>query len=211
MRGELISVDRARDTVFDAYKRFLDLNNDLLGICTAWQMKDEATINDHADKAYDEGVIGRTMRSAEQNQKKAPKFVKDLRKVMDDKSIDIVTIATPNHWHALAAIWAMQAGKHVYVEKPATHHVNEGPLMINAARRHKRICQVGTQSRSVPGFGRQGHGDVLSDHVKRDLVHHLRDHRIYLARHDRGSWLDGGQAQFANAAARPRGKQPQII
>ena len=55
-----------------------------------------------------------------------PKFVQDIRRVLDDKSIDIVSIATPNHWHALAAIWAMQAGKHVYVEKPASHKVSKG-------------------------------------------------------------------------------------
>src|SRR5262245_35199224 len=81
-----------------------------------------------------------------------PVVVQDMRKIFDDKSIDIVTFATPNHWHALGAIWAMQAGKHVYVEKPCSHNVREGRLMIDAARKHKRICQVGTQSRSMPGM-----------------------------------------------------------
>jgi len=81
-----------------------------------------------------------------------PTTVQDMRKIFDDKSIDIVTFATPNHWHALGAIWAMQAGKHVYVEKPCSHNVREGRLMIEAARKHKRICQVGTQSRSMPGM-----------------------------------------------------------
>lgn len=81
-----------------------------------------------------------------------PKFEQDIRRVLDDKSIDIVSIATPNHWHALAAIWAMQAGKHVYVEKPASHEVLEGTRMIQAARKYDRICQVGTQSRSMPGM-----------------------------------------------------------
>jgi predicted dehydrogenase len=100
----------------------------------------------------DEGVIGRTMRSAEQAQGKAPKYVKDLRQVMDDKSIDAVSIATPNHWHALAAIWAIQAGKDVYVEKPVSHNVSEGRRIVEAARGYKRICQTGTQSRSNPGM-----------------------------------------------------------
>ena len=59
---------------------------------------------------------------------KQPKFVQDIRKLLEDKSIDIVSIATPNHWHALAAIWAMQAGKDVYVEKPASHKVLEGTV-----------------------------------------------------------------------------------
>jgi predicted dehydrogenase len=78
-----------------------------------------------------------------------PRFVQDLRKVFDDKSVDVVSIATPNHWHALAAIWAMQAGKDVYVEKPVSHNVVEGRRMVEAARKHGRICQGGTQYRSV--------------------------------------------------------------
>src|SRR5207249_434910 len=100
----------------------------------------------------DEAVVARSMRTAEQNQGKAPQYVKDLRKVMDDKSIDVVTIAMPNHWHSLAAIWAMQAGKDVYCEKPVSHNVSEGRRMVEAARFYKRICQTGTQSRSNPGM-----------------------------------------------------------
>jgi hypothetical protein len=71
---------------------------------------------------------------------------------MDDKSIDVVSIATPNHWHSLAAIWAMQAGKDVYCEKPVSHNVSEGRRMVEAARYYKRICQTGTQSRSNQGM-----------------------------------------------------------
>ncbi|HXG10243.1 MAG TPA: Gfo/Idh/MocA family oxidoreductase [Gemmataceae bacterium] len=100
----------------------------------------------------DEAVIGPAMRAAEQAQGKAPKYEKDLRKVLDDKSIDIVSIATPNHWHALAAIWAMQAGKDVYVEKPVSHNVSEGRRIVEVARKLKRICQTGTQSRSMTGM-----------------------------------------------------------
>jgi predicted dehydrogenase len=73
---------------------------------------------------------------------------KDLRKVIDSKDIDAVSIATPNHWHSLAAIWALQAGKDVYVEKPVSHGVWEGRQLVNAARKYDRICQTGTQSRS---------------------------------------------------------------
>ncbi|HZN65109.1 MAG TPA: Gfo/Idh/MocA family oxidoreductase [Tepidisphaeraceae bacterium] len=80
----------------------------------------------------------------------APKQTKDLRKLLDDKSIDAVVVATPDHWHAPATIMACEAGKHVYVEKPASHNIREGRLMIEAARRNKRVVQVGTQSRSVP-------------------------------------------------------------
>ena len=85
-------------------------------------------------------------------QGRRPRFVQDLRHVFDDPSADIVTIATPNHWHALAAIWAMQAGKDVYLEKPVSHNVSEGRRIVDAARKYKRICQTGTQSRSAKGI-----------------------------------------------------------
>ncbi len=77
-----------------------------------------------------------------------PKKVQDLRAVYADKSVDVVFIATPNHWHALAAIWAMQAGKDVYVEKPVSHNVAEGRRIVQVARKLGRICQTGTQNRS---------------------------------------------------------------
>ena len=78
-----------------------------------------------------------------------PKVVKDMRQVLDDKEIKAVWIATPDHWHAPAAILAANAGKHVYVEKPCSHNLREGRLMIEAARRNKVVMQVGTQSRST--------------------------------------------------------------
>ncbi len=81
-------------------------------------------------------------------QQSEPKAVEDMRRVFDDPSVDVVTIATPNHWHSLAAIWAMQAGKDVYVEKPVSHNVSEGRRTVQAARKHQRICQAGTQYRS---------------------------------------------------------------
>lgn len=77
-----------------------------------------------------------------------PKAVQDLRVVLDDKSVAAVFIATPNHWHALAAIWAMQAGKDVYVEKPVSHNVSEGRRIVQVARKLGRVCQGGTQNRS---------------------------------------------------------------
>ena len=73
---------------------------------------------------------------------------KDLRKLLESKEIDAVSIATPNHWHALAALWAVQAGKDVYVEKPVSHNVFEGRQLVKAARKHGKIVQTGTQSRS---------------------------------------------------------------
>jgi predicted dehydrogenase len=80
-----------------------------------------------------------------------PTFYKDLRKVFADPAVDVVTIATPNHWHSLAAIWALQAGKDVYVEKPVSHNVSEGRRVVEAARKYNRICQTGTQCRSMGG------------------------------------------------------------
>lgn len=80
-----------------------------------------------------------------------PDYVKDLRELLDRKDIDAVSIATPNHWHALMAVWAMQAGKDVYVEKPCSHNVDEGRVITQWARTLGRMCQMGVQSRSMTG------------------------------------------------------------
>ncbi|HUT94810.1 MAG TPA: Gfo/Idh/MocA family oxidoreductase [Thermoguttaceae bacterium] len=81
---------------------------------------------------------------------KEPKVVADLRKALDDKSVDAIVSATPDHWHALSTVWACQAEKDVYVEKPAHHSCWEGQKMVEAARKYKRVVQVGTQNRSAP-------------------------------------------------------------
>jgi predicted dehydrogenase len=104
------------------------------------------------------------------NSKKVNKY-QDLRKVFQDKSIDAVSIATPNHWHSLAAIWAMQAGKDVYVEKPGSHNVFEGRMMVEAAKKYDRIVQHGVQLRSSVAV--------------QEAIKHLRDGligRVYMAR-----------------------------
>ncbi|MCI0380380.1 MAG: Gfo/Idh/MocA family oxidoreductase, partial [Gemmataceae bacterium] len=80
---------------------------------------------------------------------RAPRAVADMRRVLEDKTVDAVFIATPDHWHGPATILACNAGKHVYVEKPCSHNIREGRLMIEAARKNRRIVQVGTQSRST--------------------------------------------------------------
>ncbi len=99
----------------------------------------------------DEKIGQQKAESIAKKQGKAPKFVRDMRQAFDDKSVHIVTTATPNHWHALTSIWAMQAGKDVYVEKPASWAVSEGRSMVAAARKYNRVCQVGTQCRSMQG------------------------------------------------------------
>jgi predicted dehydrogenase len=82
-------------------------------------------------------------------QNTTPKEFDDMRKMFESKDIDAVSITTPNHWHALAAIWACQAGKDVYVEKPACHNLYEARQMVAAARKYNRMVQVGSQSRSI--------------------------------------------------------------
>jgi predicted dehydrogenase len=82
-------------------------------------------------------------------QKSAVKPLQDFRKALEDKSVDAVIVATPDHWHAPATVWACRAGKDVYVEKPASHNCWEGRKMVEAARKYQRIVQVGTQNRSA--------------------------------------------------------------
>ncbi|MGF7216177.1 putative dehydrogenase [Spirosoma lacussanchae] len=103
--------------------------------------------------------------------KRRLKTEQDLRKVYDDKDIDAVSIATPNHWHALAAIWACQAGKDVYVEKPGCHNLFEGRKLIEAATKYNRIVQHGVQLRSSAAI--------------QEAIQHLRDGligKVYMAR-----------------------------
>ena len=100
----------------------------------------------------DENVIPAAVKEVEKRQKKTPKVEKDVRRVLEDKELTALVIAAPDHWHALATIWACQAGKHVYVEKPASHNLIEGRRMVEAARRHDRIVQLGTQRRSAAHF-----------------------------------------------------------
>lgn len=85
-------------------------------------------------------------------QKKKPKVVGDFRTMLDDANVDVLVVAAPNHWHAPATILGCSAGKHVYVEKPCSHTPEEGELAVQAARKHKRIVQMGTQRRSRPGI-----------------------------------------------------------
>jgi predicted dehydrogenase len=107
---------------------------------------------DDVDIAYlcdpDDNVVSPALKEVEQRQKRTPKVERDVRRVLEDKDVTALVIAAPDHWHALAAIWACQAGKHVYVEKPVSHNLIEGRRMVEAARRYDRVVQVGTQRRS---------------------------------------------------------------
>jgi len=98
----------------------------------------------------DEGRLHLAAKFCQEKADRPPALFTDYRKLLDDKSIDAVALATPNHWHALQTIWACQAGKDVYVEKPASHNIFEGRKMVEAARKHQRIVQHGTQCRTSP-------------------------------------------------------------
>jgi predicted dehydrogenase len=100
----------------------------------------------------DDAVIGPAAKAVEGKQQKAPKVEKDIRRLLEVKDVDALAIAAPDHWHALATVWACQHGKHVYVEKPVSHNLVEGRRMVEAARKHNRIVQYGCQRRSSEYF-----------------------------------------------------------
>lgn len=112
----------------------------------------------------DANRLASAVKEVESRSGKAPKAEKDMRRVLDQKSVDAVFIATPDHWHAPAAILALDAGKHVYVEKPCCHNIREGRLMADAVKRSGKLLQVGTQSRS---------GEVI-----REAIDRLRSNEI---------------------------------
>ncbi len=97
----------------------------------------------------DENLFAPRVKKLSEIQSLTPSTASDLRRVLDDKDIDAVSIATTDHWHAIAAIWACQAGKHVYVEKPCSQNIWESRKMVEAARKYNRIMQVGFQSRAM--------------------------------------------------------------
>ncbi len=138
----------------------------------------------------DENRVGMTVANVEKQTGKKPATFTDYRKLLDDKSIDAVSLATPNHWHALETIWACQAGKDVYVEKPASHNIFEGRKMVEAARRYQRIVQHGTQCRSSPNI-RQG-----IQKLKEGVIG-----RVYLARGVAFKRRAGGRNQIGPVPA----------
>ncbi|MGB7281275.1 MAG: Gfo/Idh/MocA family oxidoreductase [Candidatus Acidiferrum sp.] len=127
----------------------------------------------------DENVLNMRLGTVEKLGLPKPKPYGDVRKLLEDKEIDAISIATPNHWHSLIAIWACQAGKDVYVEKPCSHNTFEGRQLVRAVKKYNRICQHGSQSRSNPGM--------------LEAIHHLSDGTIgdvYLARAICYKWRD---------------------
>ena len=100
----------------------------------------------------DQAVLPKAVSIVEGAERKAPKTVADFRVALEDPQVDAIVCAAPDHWHALATIWACQAGKDVYVEKPVCHDIREGEAMVAAARKYGRVVQTGTQRRSGSEF-----------------------------------------------------------
>lgn len=127
----------------------------------------------------DETVLKKGCQDVEKLGGKKPKEYADLRKLLEDKSIDAVSIATPNHWHSLMGIWACQAGKDVYVEKPCSHSYWEGKQLVAAARKYNRIVQHGTNSRSTAalreGMQKLREGVIGDVYMARGLCFKWRD------------------------------------
>jgi predicted dehydrogenase len=112
----------------------------------------------------DENVLSERLSDVEKLSLPKPKSYVDVRKLLEDKDIDAISIAAPNHWHSLMGIWGCQAGKDVYVEKPCSHNTFEGRQLVRAVKKYNRICQHGSQSRSNPGMI--------------EAIHHLSDGTI---------------------------------
>lgn len=152
------------------------------------------TAFDDVEVAYlcdvDRNVLPAALKALPARHSRQPQEVQDLRRIFDDKSVDAVVVATPDHWHALATVWACQAGKHVYVEKPVSHNVVEGRRMVEAARKFDRVVQVGTQRRSA-------------EHLKQaaELVRGGKLGKVPFAR----TWIAGNRPSIGH---KPDGKPP---
>jgi predicted dehydrogenase len=141
------AADQPNDKVRLAFVGVHGRGRDLLGGFTKFDDVEVAYVCDP-----DANVVDEALKRVSPNQKRAPRVEKDLREVLKDKDVDAVVVAAPDHWHALATVWACQAGKHVYVEKPVSHNLVEGRRMVEAARKYDRVVQVGTQRRSGAHF-----------------------------------------------------------
>ncbi len=111
----------------------------------------------------DQAVLTRAEQTVKEATGKAPPLVGDFRRLLDDPKVDAVVVATPHHWHCPIAVRAVQAGKDVYVEKPASHVFREGRALVDAAKKHKRIVQHGTQMRSSEVTAKAG--EVLASGI----------------------------------------------
>lgn len=119
-----------------------------------WLLDQDLTKRKNVEIAWlcdaDKSRLAPAVKLVEERTGKTPRTTDDFRRILDDKDVDALFNVTPDHWHALPTIWACQSGKDVYVEKPASHSPWEGRKMVEAARKYKRVVQLGTQTRSGP-------------------------------------------------------------
>jgi predicted dehydrogenase len=127
----------------------------------------------------DENVSAKRVAEIEKFGAPTPKTYWDVRKLLENKEIDAISIATPNHWHSLIGIWGCQAGKDIYVEKPCSHNTFEGRQLVKAVKKYNRVCQHGSQSRSNPGMleaiSRTHDGTIGDTYLARALCYKWRD------------------------------------
>lgn len=138
--------------------------NERINLCVVgvhsrgWGLAEEfmkmPNVSVHAVCDVDGNVLDRRVAEVERRQQRRPAAYVDFRKALENKDIDAVVLGTPNHWHALQTIWACQAGKHVYVEKPCCHNLWEGRRMVDAARKYNVLVQAGFQNRSFANVRR---------------------------------------------------------
>lgn len=156
----------------------------------------------------------RAKQAADNIEKRAgyrPKTVLDMREAVNDPTVDIVSCATTNHWHALCGIWAMQAGKHAYIEKPICHNVHEGKALVAAAKKYGVMCQVGSQCRSNPAvkeaFDFAQSGGIGEIKLTRGLCYKRRKSIGPLGKYSIPKGLDynlwSGPAQIIDPPTRP--------
>jgi predicted dehydrogenase len=142
----------------------------------------------------DERVVARMLKTVSDKQERKAAGAADFRKALDDKNIDVLFCAAPNHWHAPATILGCSAGKHVYVEKPACHNPREGELAVAAARKNNRIVQLGTQRRSFPAIieaiERVHAGEIGPVHYSRTWYNNTRPSIGYGKPAQPPSWLN---------------------
>jgi predicted dehydrogenase len=136
----------------------------------------------------DDRAIATGIKTTTKWQKTEPQGLKDFRKALEDQSVDAVTIATPDHWHAPMAILALSAGKHVYVEKPCSHNPHEGEMLIQATHKYQRVVQMGNQRRSFPN---------MQQAVRE--IHEGSIGRAYFGR----AWYDNRRASIGHGKAVP--------
>jgi len=127
----------------------------------------------------DENIMDGRLADMDRMSLPAPKTYTDVRKLLEDSSIDVISIAAPNHWHALMGIWGLQAGKDIYIEKPCCHNLWEGRQLVRAAKKYNRIVQHGTNNRSagavIEGIGKMREGLIGELYLARGLCFNGRN------------------------------------